>query len=189
MKNKFCARYSIYILLLLSLPLSIEAKINKLKVPNGFQVEIFIKNIEKPREITSDDKGNIFIGSSSNFAYLITKNKNMYTIASNLQKPIGISYFNNKLYISSVNKIYVVQDVEKEIINTVNANQPYKWKMEEFVILPDTKSKIHAGRYIKVDKRNENLIVNIGSPSNTRIPKEEHEAVLLGINLATKEKI
>nr|WP_306701187.1 PQQ-dependent sugar dehydrogenase [Borrelia sp. BU AG58] len=175
-------------LFLLNLILSLGAQPVKLRVPDGFQVEIFASNIEKPRGLTCDNKGNIFIGSSSNFAYLITKNKDIYKIASNLKKPIGISYFNNKLYISSVNKIYVVQDVEKEITKTVNTNQLHKWKMEEFVALPDTNSKIHAGRYIKVDKRNKKLIVNIGSPSNASIPQGEHEAVLLEIDLKTKTK-
>ena len=189
MKNKFTTNYSICVtLFLLSLQLSLEAKPLKLKVPNGFQVEVFMDNIEKPRGLTSDDEGNIFIGSSSNFAYLITKNKKIYTIASNLKKPIGISYFNNKLYISSVNKIYVVQDVEKEMTKTVSTNQLHKWKIEEFAALPVTNSKIHAGRYIKVDKKNKKLIVNIGSPNNASIPKEEHEAVLLEIDLTTKEK-
>ncbi|WP_445435768.1 PQQ-dependent sugar dehydrogenase [Candidatus Borreliella tachyglossi] len=189
MKNKIFMGYFVFILPLLSFPTSLESKVSTLKVPNGFQVEIFIDNIEKPRGLTSDHNGNIFIGSSSHFAYLVTKDKNIYTIASNLTNPIGIAYFDNKLYISSVDKIYVVQDVAKEIENTLNIKKAYKWRMEEFVRLPNTSSKKHTGKYIKVDTQSKKLIINIGSPANSRIPEEEHEAILLGVDLETKEKI
>ncbi len=79
MKNQFLNSYFqliATIFLISSITIAAEETTNSLKVPNGFKVEIFLNNkIEKPRGITSDQDGNIFIGSKSNFAYFVTKDK------------------------------------------------------------------------------------------------------------------
>ncbi|QFI14187.1 PQQ-dependent sugar dehydrogenase [Borrelia sp. CA_690] len=191
MKNQFLNTYFqliTTIFLILSIPMAAEETANTLKVPNGFKVEIFLKNIiEKPRGITSDQDGNIFIGSGSNFAYFVTKNKKIYTIAKTLQKPIGIAYWDNKLYISSVDKIYVVENVKEEINKSIKADKDYTWKMQIFAFLPKNNSQMHSGRYIKVDPKNNKLIVNIGSQHNVKIPPKK-EAIILSIDLKTKKE-
>ncbi|EEH00758.1 conserved hypothetical protein [Borreliella finlandensis] len=191
MKNQFLNSYFqliTTIFLISSVTIAAEERISTLKVPNGFKVEIFLNNtIEKPRGITSDQDGNIFIGSGSTFAYLVTKNKKIYTIAKTLQKPIGIAYWDNKLYISSVDKIYVVENVKEEINKSIKSNKDYIWKMQIFSLLPKNNSQMHAGRYIKVDSKNNKLIVNIGSQHNVKIPLKK-EAVILSIDLKTKKE-
>ncbi|WNY59914.1 sorbosone dehydrogenase family protein [Borreliella bissettiae] len=192
MKNKFPNNHFQFItaiFLILSITMvAAEETISTLKVPNGFKVEIFLNNtIEKPRGITSDQDGNIFIGSGSNFAYLVTKNKKIYTIAKTLQKPIGIAYWNNKLYISSVDKIYVVENVKEEINKSIKSNKEYTWKMQIFSLLPKNNTKMHAGRYIKADPKNNKLIVNIGSQHNAKIPPKK-ESIILSIDLKTKKE-
>lgn len=191
MKNKFLNSYFqliTTIFLISSIYMGAEETTSALKVPNGFKVEIFLSNtIEKPRGITSDQNGNIFIGSGSTFAYLVTKNKKIYTIASTLQKPIGIAYWNNKLYISSVDKIYVVGNVKEEINKSIKSNKDYTWKMQIFSLLPKNNTKMHSGRYIKVDPKNNKLIVNIGSQQNVKIPSKK-EAIILSIDLKTKKE-
>ncbi|AJA89878.1 hypothetical protein OY14_00120 [Borreliella chilensis] len=59
MKNQFLNRYFKLILttvfVILSISLVAKETTTKLKVPNGFKVEIFLNNtIEKPRGITND---------------------------------------------------------------------------------------------------------------------------------------
>ncbi len=176
MKNQFLYSYFLLIVsifLISSITMAAEETTTALKVPNGFKVEIFLNNtIEKPRGITSDQDGNIFIGSGSTFAYFVTKTKNLYH-SKNPKKPIGIAYWDNKLYISSVDKIYVVKNVKEEINKSIKANKDYTWKMQIFSLLPKNTTKMHAGRYIKVDPKNNKLIVNIGSQHNAKIsPKK-----------------
>ncbi len=48
-------------------------------------------------------------------------------------------------------------------------------------------TKMHAGRYIKVDPKNNKLIVNIGSQHNAKIPSKK-EAIILSIDLKQKKK-
>lgn len=191
MKNQFLYSYFLLIasiFLISSITMAAEETITALKVPNGFKVEIFLNNtIEKPRGITSDQDGNIFIGSGSTFAYFVTKNKKIYTIAKTLKKPIGIAYWDNKLYISSVDKIYVVKNVKEEINKSIKSNKDYTWKMQIFSLLPKNTTKMHAGRYIKVDPKNNKLIVNIGSQHNAKIPPKK-EAIILSIDLKTKKE-
>ncbi|WNY64601.1 sorbosone dehydrogenase family protein [Borreliella carolinensis] len=192
MKNKFPNNHFQFItaiFLILSITMVVaEETTSTLKVPNGFKVEIFLNNtIEKPRGITSDQDGNIFIGSGSNFAYFVTKNKKIYTIAKTLQKPIGIAYWDNKLYISSVDKIYVVENVKEEINKSIKSNKEYTWKMQIFSLLPKNNTKMHAGRYIKADPKNNKLIVNIGSQYNAKIPPKK-ESIILSIDLKTKKE-
>ncbi|WKD00397.1 PQQ-dependent sugar dehydrogenase [Borreliella americana] len=191
MKNQFLNSYFqllTTIFLISSITMKAEETTSTLKVPNGFKVEIFLNNtIEKPRGITSDQEGNIFIGSGSTFAYLVTKNKKIYTIAKALQKPIGIAYWDNKLYISSVDKIYVVENVKEEINKSIKSNKEYTWKMKIFTLLPKNNTKMHSGRYIKVDPKNNKLMVNIGSQHNVKIPPKK-EAIILSIDLKTKKE-
>ncbi|MCD2413337.1 PQQ-dependent sugar dehydrogenase [Borreliella burgdorferi] len=191
MKNQFLNSYFqliTTIFLISSITIAAEEITSTLKVPNGFKVEIFLNNtIEKPRGITSDQDGNIFIGSGSTFAYLVTKNKKIYTIAKTLQKPIGIAYWDNKLYISSVDKIYVVENVKEEINKSIKSHKDYTWKMQIFALLPKNNSQMHSGRYIKIDSKNNKLIVNIGSQHNVKIPPKK-EAVILSIDLKTKKE-
>ncbi|EEF84143.1 PQQ-dependent sugar dehydrogenase [Borreliella spielmanii] len=191
MKNQFLNSYFqliTTIFLISSTTLAAEETVSALKVPNGFKVEIFLNNtIEKPRGITSDQDGNIFIGSGSTFAYFVTKNKKIYTIAKTLKNPIGIAYWDNKLYISSVDKIYVVKNVKEEINKSITTNKDYTWEMQVFSLLPKHNSKIHSGRYIKVDPKNNKLIVNIGSQHNAKIPPKK-EAIILSIDLKTKKE-
>ncbi|WPM06259.1 PQQ-dependent sugar dehydrogenase [Borreliella sinica] len=194
MKNQFLTSYFqlIKIIFLISsittITMAAEETTNELKVPNGFKVEIFLNNIiEKPRGITSDQDGNIFIGSGSTFAYFVTKTKKIYTISKTLQNPIGIAYWDNKLYISSVDKIYVVENVKEEINKSIKANKEYAWEMQIFSLLPKNDTQMHSGRYIKVDPKNNKLIVNIGSQNNAKIPHEK-EAIILSIDLKTKQE-
>lgn len=191
MKNQFLNSYFqliTTIFLISSTTLAAEETVSALKVPNGFKVEIFLNNtIEKPRGITSDQDGNIFIGSGSTFTYFVTKNKKIYTIAKTLKNPIGIAYWDNKLYISSVDKIYVVKNVKEEINKSITTNKDYTWEMQVFSLLPKHNSKIHSGRYIKVDPKNNKLIVNIGSQHNAKIPPKK-EAIILSIDLKTKKE-
>ncbi|MBB6208150.1 PQQ-dependent sugar dehydrogenase [Borreliella lanei] len=191
MKNQFLNSYFqliTTIFLISSITMAAEETTSTLKVPNGFKVEIFLNNtIEKPRGITSDQDGNIFIGSGSTFAYFVAKNKKIYTIAKKLQKPIGIAYWDNKLYISSVDKIYVVENVKEEINKSIKSNKDYTWEMQIFSLLPKNNTKMHSGRYIKVDPKNKKLIVNIGSQHNVKIPPKK-EAIILSIDLKTKKE-
>lgn len=180
MKNQFLNSYFqliTTIFLISSITIAAEEITSTLKVPNGFKVEIFLNNtIEKPRGITSDQDGNIFIGSGSTFAYFVTKNRKIYTIAKTLQKPIGIDYWDNKLYISSVDKIYVVENVKEEINKSIKSHKDYTWKMQIFALLPKNNSQMHSGRYIKVDSKNNKLIVNIGSQHNVKIPPKKRSS-------------
>ncbi|APJ09060.1 sorbosone dehydrogenase family protein [Borreliella afzelii] len=191
MKNQFLNSYFqliATIFLISSITIAAEETTNSLKVPNGFKVEIFLNNkIEKPRGITSDQDGNIFIGSKSNFAYFVTKDKKIYTIAKTLKTPIGIAYWDNKLYISSVDKIYVVKNVKEEINKSIRSSKDYTWEMQVFSPLPKNTSQMHSGRYIKVDPINNKLIVNIGSQHNAKIPPQK-EAIFLSIDLKTKKE-
>ncbi len=105
MKNQFLYSYFLLItsiFLISSITMASEETITALKVPNGFKVEIFLNNtIEKPRGITSDQDGNIFIGSGSTFAYFVTKNKKIYTIAKTLKNLLV-------LLIGTMNCIYLL---------------------------------------------------------------------------------
>ena len=81
----------------------------KLKLPKGFNLEVYAAGLTNARSLRVDDKGNIYVSTRLlDRVYAITdKNgkKEVKTIATGLNSPNGIALHNGTLYIAEINKI------------------------------------------------------------------------------------
>ena len=69
-----------------------------LRIEEGFQIEIFIKDIDTPRQIAESDDGTIFVGSRSGGKITaIDRNKNIRIIAKDLSNATGVTYHKGDL--------------------------------------------------------------------------------------------
>ena len=102
MIKKIFKSLKIFIFIFLIYPhnlISDENFIDKLSVPEGFEIEIFAEDLDSPRQITQTLDGHIVIGSKKgNEVVAILKNSNdeyidKVIIASELQNPTGVSFF------------------------------------------------------------------------------------------------
>jgi hypothetical protein len=67
--------------------------IENLKIEKGFSIEIFVDNIDTPRQIAESDSGNIFVGSrNAGTISVINTNKDIRVIAKGISNSTGVTY-------------------------------------------------------------------------------------------------
>ncbi len=97
-------------------PTSVKATdkhVKSLKVPKGYKVEVFAKDLNKPRIIDIADDGTVYLTRKEDFDLMMLKDTNGDGKAD-VQKSIwkkdqlhGIDVDGNKIYLITVNKVYV----------------------------------------------------------------------------------
>jgi glucose/arabinose dehydrogenase len=148
----------------------------KLKLPNGFNIEVFAAGLTNARSLRVDDKGNVFVTTRVlDRVYAITDKsgkKEVRTLATGLNSPNGIALHNGTLYIAEINKISKIENVADRldnppkptvIYNDLPSDAPHGWKF--LTVGPDNK-----------------LYFNVGAPCNICMPSDRH-AQIRRINL------
>ena len=83
--------------------------VNKLRLPNGFNIEVYAAGLTNARSLRVDDQGNVYVSTRTiGKVYAITdKNgkKEIKTLATGLNSPNGIALRNATLYIAEIDKI------------------------------------------------------------------------------------
>ncbi len=148
----------------------------KLKLPKGFNLEVYAAGLTNARSLRVDDKGNIYVSTRLlDRVYAITdKNgrKEVKTIATGLNSPNGIALHNGTLYIAEINKISKIDNIA---IVLDNPSKPT-------VIYDDLPSDApHGWKFLTVGPDNK-LYFNIGAPCNICMPSDRH-AQIRRINL------
>src|SRR6185369_8313599 len=114
----------------------------KLKVPSGFNIEVYASGIANARSLAEGDKGTIFVGSrlvGNVYAIITDKDgkRTVKTIASGLHRPNGVAFKNGTLYIAELSKISKVEKAEDNLdspakLTTIYDNLPkdeaHGWK-------------------------------------------------------------
>jgi glucose/arabinose dehydrogenase len=152
----------------------------KLKLPRGFNLEIYAAGLANARSLRVDDTGNVYVSTRLlDRVYAVTDNKGenkgkkeVKTIASGLNSPNGIALHNGTLYIAEINKISKIDNVAAVL------DSPPK----PTVIYDDLPSDApHGWKFLTVGPDNK-LYFNIGAPCNICMPDDRH-AQIRRINL------
>ena len=98
-------KFFLYTIVIIFLPSHITADssaiINNLKAEPGFSIEIFIDDIDTPRQIAESDAGNIFVGSRKGGKIIsIDIDKNVRILAEGLSNSTGVTFHEGDLYFS-----------------------------------------------------------------------------------------
>src|SRR5215470_1877710 len=141
----------------------------KLKVPAGFNIEVYASGIANARSLAEGDKGTIFVGSRLvGKVYAITTDKDgkrtVKTIASGLHRPNGVAFKNGTLYIAELSKISKVEKAED------NLDSPAKLTMI-YDNLP--KDEAHGWKFIAIGPDNK-LYLPVGQPGNNVLHSDAH---------------
>jgi glucose/arabinose dehydrogenase len=145
-----------------------EIPVNKIKVPQGFKVELWAHGIHNARAMTWGDKGTLFVSSRvAGQVYAVTdkgSSREVKVIAKGLELPNGVAFKDGTLYVAEISKIWKYPNIEASLDNppkptlvfdTLPKDQPHGWKYLAFG--PDGK-----------------LYFNIGAPCNICIPPDTH---------------
>ena len=118
-----------YLLILIAL-LNLEAYSNNIEnliVPNGFEIKIFAEGIDSPRQITETKDGHIVVGSKKDNKIIALVNNDVdqlgqkkITLATNLQNPTGVVFYEGDLYFAEIDTIWVIRDIDEWIASKSN---------------------------------------------------------------------
>ena len=143
--------------------------INQLQIEEGFNIEVFVENIDTPRQMAESDNGNIFVGSRSGGTIsVIDKNKNIRVIAKDLSNSTGVTYHDGDLYFSEVNSIWKISDIDNTLKNTKGILR------KELVTNNLPSDTWHGWKWIDFGP-DEKLYVPVGAPCNICNPSLEEE--------------
>ncbi|MFT7299335.1 MAG: glucose/arabinose dehydrogenase [Sphingobacteriales bacterium] len=139
-----------------------DPDLDKIKLPKGFSIEYFAKNVENARSLARGPMGTIFVGSrkeGSVYALIDSDGDNkadqQIVIATGMNMPNGVAMRNGDLYVAEVSKIWRFPDIEN------NLESPKKELINE-----DFPTETHHGwKYIAFGP-DDKLYVPVGAPCN-----------------------
>ena len=94
------------------------------KLPEGFQIAYYAKDVENARSLALGTNGTVFVGSrnAGNVYALVDKNKDQvadekFVIASGLNSPNGVAFRDGALYVAEINRVLKFENIESNLQN------------------------------------------------------------------------
>ena len=143
---------------------SANSNINKLNIPEGFEITIYAEDLESPRQLAETDNGFIIVGSKNgNKIYALNNNesaKQKILVAEGLQNPTGVTIYNGDLYFSEIDKVWIIEDIDFWL-SSDQENLP-----ERSIFMDDLPSETwHGYKYLDFGPDG-NLYIPVGVPCN-----------------------
>jgi glucose/arabinose dehydrogenase len=140
----------------------------KLKVPQGFNIEVYAAGMTNAREMALGDKGTVFVGSRLVDKVYAIVNKDgkreVKVLASGLYRPNGVAFKDGTLYIAELSKVSKIDKVEDNLDNPPKPTVIYD-------NLP--KDEAHGWKFISIGPDNK-LYVPVGQPGNNVLHDADH---------------
>lgn len=93
-------------------PLQAEVKLEEIKIPEGFNISVYAKNIEGARSMTWGSDGILFVGSrNAGKVYAVEPNGKVHLIASRLNQPNGVAFANGALYVAEIQRLIKFENI------------------------------------------------------------------------------
>ncbi|MCC6953995.1 MAG: sorbosone dehydrogenase family protein [Deltaproteobacteria bacterium] len=149
---------------------SLEEKVRAIRLPPGFSISVFAKDIPNARAMTRGDRGTIFVGSRRAGKVYAVRDENsdgvadrVHTIASGLDLPVGVTMRGTDLYVGEVTRIVKFSGIEERL-----ENPP-----EPVVVTNDLPNeRLHGWKFIDFGPDGQ-LYVQVGAPCNTCLRRTE----------------
>ena len=157
-----------------------ELPVNKLKVPDGFKIEVWVDGVPEARSLALGDKGTVFVSNRnlSNVYAIVSSGgkREVKTILKNMKAPNGVVFSKGTLFVAERHRITRFDGIEDRLDN------PGEGKV---VIdnLDPTNQPGHFWKYMTMGPDGK-LYFNIGSPQNITMPTY-NEASILRVDPAT----
>jgi glucose/arabinose dehydrogenase len=157
-----------------------DLPIAKLRVPEGFKIEVWAEGVPEARSLTLGDKGTVFVANrnlSNVYAIVDAGGKReVKTLLKGQKVPNGVVFDKGSLYVAERHRITRYDDIEARLDN------PGAGKV---VIdnLDPTNQPGHFWKYLAMGPDGK-LYFNIGSPQNITMPSY-NEAAIVRVDPAT----
>jgi glucose/arabinose dehydrogenase len=156
-----------------------EIRLDTIKLPPGFSIDIYAQKVEGARSLALGPDGVVFVGSRSQGKVyaLIDKNSDHQTdevvvIAKGLNSPNGVAYRNGSLYVAEISRVIRFDDIGKQILNPPAP-----------VVVNDTfpKDTHHGWKYLRFGPDGK-LYVPVGAPCNICLRDDPRYATIMRMN-------
>ncbi len=148
--------------------------LDKLKVPEGFKVEVYASGLANARSMTQAPDGTLFVGTRTvGKVYAVLPQagpdgkRAVKTIASGLHRPNGVAFHDGALYVAELSKIWRYDDIAQHLDGAGKPSLVYD-------DLP--KDEAHGWKFIAIGPDNK-LYVPIGAPGNIVLPPDTHAQI------------
>lgn len=146
--------------------------LDRLKLPEGFQIEIYAEGIDGARSMAMGDNGTLFVGTrNENKVYALRdedgdfRAEKVFEVDSDLEQPNGVAFKDGALYVGAVSRLFKYPNIEQQL-----ASPP-----EPELIYDDYPTEFHHGwKYIAFGPDNK-LYVPVGAPCNICDRTDEDE--------------
>src|SRR4051812_21096317 len=148
-----------------------ELPINKLKVPQGFTIQVWAEGIPDARSLALGDKGTVFVGNRNlHDVYAVVERggkREVKKILKGLDTPNGVAFHGGTLYVAEQTRILAYQGIEN------NLDKPPEPK----VILDGLPKQVgHFWKFLAYGPDGK-LYFNIGAPGNIVMPSPIQAAI------------
>jgi glucose/arabinose dehydrogenase len=155
-------------------PTAQKLPLDQIRLPPGFQIDVYATGVESARQMALGDKGTLFVGSmrrSGRVHAVIDKDKDgkadqVLTIAQGLTQPSGIAFRDGSLYVAEISRVTRYDNIE------ANLEKP-----PAPVVVNDTfpSDRHHGWKFIAFGPDGM-LYVPVGAPCNICEPPTELHA-------------
>lgn len=149
-------------------PLTVTAPddipIDDLRMPDGFNAEIWAHGMSGARMMALGDEGTVFVGTRGiGRVYAVTDNgdeRQHVIVAEGLTQPNGVAFKDGSLYVAAINRILRYDDIEAAL---ANGEVPEPEELTEAFGLPDDQ---HHGWKFLAFGPDDRLYIPVGAPCN-----------------------
>jgi glucose/arabinose dehydrogenase len=103
-------------------PTPAKLPLEQIKLPPGFQIELYASGVPNARQMVLGDKGTLFVGSRrARRVYAVVdrdgdqKADQVYTIASGLASPSGLAFRDGALYVGEISRVIRYDGIESKL--------------------------------------------------------------------------
>ena len=153
--------------------------LDKIKLPDGYQVDLYADGVENARSLALSPNGTLFVGTRSKgsvYALVDTngdmKGDKQYILDTGLNMPNGVAFKDGDLYVAEVNRILKYSDIESKLGNPGEPEVIYDEYPTE---------KHHGWKYIAFGP-DDKLYVPVGAPCNICESEDEIFNTITRIN-------
>lgn len=99
-------------------PVHAALPLDRIKLPRGFQIEVYRDAVPGARAMTLSPSGTLFVGSrAEGKVYALRPGEPVRVVARGLNMPAGVAFRDGALYASSVSQIVRLDDIERRLDN------------------------------------------------------------------------